>query len=64
MQIVDKMSSVMGMPHEQTMMLGGDHNSMCKFYKGDPRFETVWMSIQTAAKGPPARRHAQQRGAA
>ncbi|KAK4450537.1 protein SERAC1 [Podospora aff. communis PSN243] len=62
--IVDKMSAVMGMPHEQTMMLAGDHNSMCKLSRGDPRFDTVWMAVRTAAKGPPAaRRHAQRAAA-
>lgn len=55
-QIVNKMSAIMGIAHEDIMMLGGDHSSMCKFSEKDPRFETVVRSIQSAAKGPPGRR--------
>lgn len=44
----------MGFAHEEVMMLGGDHSSMCKFSRGDPRFETVCMFIRSAAKSPPA----------
>ncbi|KAK0716522.1 Alpha/Beta hydrolase protein [Apiosordaria backusii] len=49
--IVDKASSVMGIAHEDIMMLGGNHSSMCKFFQDDPRFDTVWMAIESAAKG-------------
>ncbi|KAK0734064.1 hypothetical protein B0T26DRAFT_797979 [Lasiosphaeria miniovina] len=54
--IVDKMSAIVGLVHEDVLMLGGDHSSMCKFAKGDPRFDTVWWYIQKAAEGPPAAR--------
>jgi len=53
--VVDKMSAVMGFPHEDKLMLGGTHSSMCKFTRGDPRFNTVWRSIRRAAAGPPRR---------
>ncbi|KAK3383209.1 Alpha/Beta hydrolase protein [Lasiosphaeria ovina] len=44
--IVDKMSAIVGLVHEDVLMLGGDHSSMCKFAKGDPRFDTVWCTRQ------------------
>ncbi|KAK4161623.1 protein SERAC1 [Cladorrhinum sp. PSN259] len=53
--IVDKHSSRMGIPHEQTMMIGGDHTGMCRFAQEDPRFDTVWMAIQAATKAPVGR---------
>ncbi|GAP82519.1 putative protein SERAC1 [Rosellinia necatrix] len=49
--IVDKDSSVTGLPHEQKMMLSGDHRSICRFSRGDQQFETVWMRIEDAAAG-------------
>ncbi|KAK4222932.1 protein SERAC1 [Podospora fimiseda] len=51
--VVDKSSSRMGIPHEQTMMMGGDHTSMCKFEQDDARFETVWRAIKSATHAPP-----------
>ncbi|KAK5658169.1 hypothetical protein OQA88_2142 [Cercophora sp. LCS_1] len=54
--IVTKTSAIMGIAHEDIMMLGGNHSSMCKFAEKDPRFEAVSRSIQSAAKGPPSRR--------
>ncbi|RYP18169.1 hypothetical protein DL765_004095 [Monosporascus sp. GIB2] len=54
--VVDKMSAVMGFPHEDRLMLGGTHSSMCKFTRSDPRFNSVWKHIQRAAVGPPRRR--------
>ncbi|KAK0665940.1 protein SERAC1 [Cercophora samala] len=57
--VVDKSSSRMGIPHEVTMMIGGNHSTMCKFAQDDPRFDTVWMAIQSAAKGRPGRGHTQ-----
>ncbi|KAK3988895.1 protein SERAC1 [Cladorrhinum sp. PSN332] len=50
--IVDKSSARMGIPHEKTMMMGGDHSSMCKFSRDDPRFDKVWMAIQSATIAP------------
>ncbi|KAK0708684.1 Alpha/Beta hydrolase protein [Lasiosphaeris hirsuta] len=49
--IVEKTSAVMGLPHEETMMLGGTHSSMCKFARNDKRFDPVWRAIRRAAKG-------------
>ncbi|KAK4199522.1 protein SERAC1 [Triangularia verruculosa] len=50
--VVDKLSAVMGLPHEEVMMLGGDHSAMCKFTgKTDPRFNPVWRAIRRASKG-------------
>lgn len=64
-KVVDKMSSVMGMAHEETVMLGGDHSGMCKFWRGDPRFETVWRRVLVASNGhQTARRGHMQRSAA
>ncbi|KAK3934026.1 hypothetical protein QBC46DRAFT_400786 [Diplogelasinospora grovesii] len=49
--IVEKTSAVMGVSHEETMMMGGTHSSMCKFGRNDKRFDPVWRSIRRAAKG-------------
>lgn len=50
--VVDKLSAVMGLPHEEVMPLGGDHRAMCRFVgKGDPRFNPVWRAIRRASKG-------------
>ncbi|KAK4163085.1 hypothetical protein QBC43DRAFT_213880, partial [Cladorrhinum sp. PSN259] len=50
--IVDRLSAVMGLPHEEVMMLGGDHSAMCKFTgKGGPRFNPLWRAIRRASKG-------------
>ncbi|KXX73725.1 Protein SERAC1 [Madurella mycetomatis] len=54
--VVDKMSAIMGLAHEDILMLGGTHTSMCKFSQGDPRFDSVWRYIDRAAKGPPSLR--------
>ncbi|KAK4203134.1 hypothetical protein QBC40DRAFT_167527 [Triangularia verruculosa] len=54
--IVDRVSAMMGMPHENIMVLGGDHSSMCKFLHNDSRFQAVWKAIQSAAKGVGSRR--------
>ena len=54
-KVVDKSSARMGIPHEKTMMMGGDHSTMCKFSLNDPRFNTAWMAIQSATKAPPVR---------
>jgi len=60
----------MGEPHEDIMMMGGDHQSMCTFSgNGDPRFETVWRFIQRVSNGPvriipPRSRRAQRRAGA
>ena len=50
--VVDKLSAVMGLPHEEVMPLGGDHQAMCRFVgPGDPRFNPVWRAIRRASKG-------------
>ncbi|RYP74219.1 hypothetical protein DL771_003152 [Monosporascus sp. 5C6A] len=49
--IVDKISAVMGLSHEETMMMGGTHSSMCKFGRNDKRFDPVWRSIRRASWG-------------
>ncbi|KAI1172686.1 Alpha/Beta hydrolase protein [Nemania sp. FL0916] len=51
--IVDKSSAIMGLPHEQNMMLSGTHTSMCRFSKGDKQFDAVWRRIKRAGAGPP-----------
>ncbi|KAK4186018.1 protein SERAC1 [Podospora australis] len=51
--VVDKDSVILGLAHEDIMMLGGDHSSMCKFFRDDPRFESVWRAIERAVEGPP-----------
>lgn len=54
-QVVARHSAVMELPHEERMLINGDHSTMCKFSR-DPaqagRFDPVWRSIQRAAKGP------------
>ncbi|KAI0423014.1 Alpha/Beta hydrolase protein [Xylaria grammica] len=49
--IVDKDSAIMGLPHEQKMMLSGTHTSMCRFSKSDKQFDAVWKRIKRAATG-------------
>ncbi|KAI1747836.1 Alpha/Beta hydrolase protein [Xylaria castorea] len=51
--IVDKDSAIMGLPHEQKMMLSGTHTSMCRFSKSDKQFDAVWRRIKRAADGAP-----------
>ena len=51
-QVVEKMSAVMDLANEDSAMMGGTHVTMCKFGRGDPRFDDVWRSIRRAAKGP------------
>ncbi len=46
----------MGLVHEDILMLGGNHSTMCKFEVGDPRFDTAWWYIKRAAEGPSALR--------
>ncbi|KAI1145838.1 Alpha/Beta hydrolase protein [Nemania diffusa] len=51
--IVDRDSALMGLQHEDYMMLSGNHSSMCRFSKGDDeRFDAVWRRIRRAANGP------------
>ncbi|KAK3937942.1 hypothetical protein QBC46DRAFT_391280 [Diplogelasinospora grovesii] len=51
--IVDRSSAVMGLAHEEAMMLAGTHSSMCKYGSlGDRGFEAVWKGIRRASKGP------------
>ncbi|EJT74178.1 hypothetical protein GGTG_08023 [Gaeumannomyces tritici R3-111a-1] len=56
--VVAKHSAVMEMPHEEQAFINGDHSTMCKFSR-DPadavRFNSVWRSIERAAKGTDAR---------
>ncbi|KAK3689559.1 hypothetical protein B0T22DRAFT_514097 [Podospora appendiculata] len=49
--VVEKTSAVMGLDYEESMMLGGTHSSMCKFKRGDRRFDPVWRAIRRASKG-------------
>ncbi|KAK5652117.1 hypothetical protein OQA88_10759 [Cercophora sp. LCS_1] len=44
--VVSKMSAVLGLPHENQMMMAGDHSSMCKFGEGDHRFDRVWKAMR------------------
>ncbi|KAJ8130022.1 hypothetical protein O1611_g3609 [Lasiodiplodia mahajangana] len=50
--IVDKDSAIMGLQHEETMMLSGTHTSMCRFSVDDSQFDPVWRRIKRAAEGP------------
>lgn len=50
---MDRDSALMGLQHEDYMMLSGNHSSMCRFSKGDDeRFDAVWRRIRRAANGP------------
>lgn len=49
--VVGKMSAVMGLPHEDDIMMHGTHSSICKFAKGDRRFARAWKAIRRTAKG-------------
>ncbi|KAK4228035.1 hypothetical protein QBC38DRAFT_454589 [Podospora fimiseda] len=50
--VVDKLSAVMGLPHEEAMMLTGDHSGMCKLTgMNDPRFDPIWRAIRRASRG-------------
>ncbi|KAK0647013.1 Alpha/Beta hydrolase protein [Cercophora newfieldiana] len=49
--VVEKASAVMGLPHEETMMLGGDHSSMCKLGRNDQRWDPVWRAIRRCSRG-------------
>ncbi|KAF2968642.1 hypothetical protein GQX73_g4898 [Xylaria multiplex] len=53
--IVDKDSAIMGLPHEQKMMLSGTHTSMVRFSSSDKQFDAVWKRIKRAAAGVPRR---------
>ncbi|KAK4140980.1 Alpha/Beta hydrolase protein [Dichotomopilus funicola] len=48
--VVDKSSAVMGLPNEEVMMLGGNHQAICRFGVGDRRFDPVWRAIRRSAK--------------
>ena len=52
LQIVDKTSAELGLTNEQCSMMGGHHVTICKFKRGDKRFERVWKDIRRIAKGP------------
>lgn len=41
----------MELAHEEYMMLGGNHSTMCKFDLDDSRFDAIWRRIKRAAKG-------------
>ncbi|KAH6843219.1 hypothetical protein B0I37DRAFT_383999 [Chaetomium sp. MPI-CAGE-AT-0009] len=49
--VVDKASALMALPHEETMMLGGDHSSMCKLGRDDRRWDPVWRAIRRCSRG-------------
>ncbi|GAB1317133.1 hypothetical protein MFIFM68171_07343 [Madurella fahalii] len=49
--VVDKASALMALPHEETMMLGGDHSSMCKLGRNDLRWDPVWRAIRRCSRG-------------
>ncbi len=51
--VVGKMSAVMGLPHEHDVMMNGTHSTMCKFGRGDRRFDRAWKAIRRTAKGVP-----------
>jgi len=41
----------MGLAHEETMMLGGDHLNMCKVGRNDKRWDPVWRAIRCVSRG-------------
>ncbi|KAL8354938.1 hypothetical protein RB601_000633 [Gaeumannomyces tritici] len=49
--VVGKMSAVMGLPNEEDVMMNGDHSTICKFGKGDRRFNSAWRAIKRMEKG-------------
>ncbi len=49
-KVVQGYSSVLGLPHEESVMIGGNHSSMCKFDRDDGRFEAVWRAIRRVAR--------------
>ncbi|CAI4218402.1 unnamed protein product [Parascedosporium putredinis] len=49
--IVGKSSAVMGLPNEDDIMISGTHRSMCRFERGDKRFDAVWRAIRRASRG-------------
>lgn len=51
--VVEKMSAVLWLAHEEAVMMGGDHSSMCKFGKNDKRFDLAWRAIRRVSKGRP-----------
>ncbi|KAI1175691.1 Alpha/Beta hydrolase protein [Nemania sp. FL0916] len=52
--VVNQYSAIIGLAHEQTMMLGGNHSSICRFSRGDKNFDTVCKRIVRASRGPGA----------
>ncbi|KAK3314381.1 Alpha/Beta hydrolase protein [Apodospora peruviana] len=50
--VVEKHSAVMELPHEEVLVIGGNHSSICKFDMDDPRFEAVWRRIKRVSQGP------------
>jgi coenzyme F420-reducing hydrogenase delta subunit len=53
--IVEKHSALMEVAHEDGVLMGGNHSTMCKFAKGeedDERFDLVWKRVKRAARGP------------
>ncbi|GAB1316537.1 Alpha/Beta hydrolase protein [Madurella fahalii] len=50
--VVERHSAVMELVHEEAVMIGGNHSSMCKFDSDDVRFNSVWRSIRRVAQGP------------
>ncbi|KAL8387008.1 hypothetical protein RB595_010227 [Gaeumannomyces hyphopodioides] len=49
--VVGKMSAVMGLPNEDDIMMNGTHSTICKFGKGDRRFNSAWRAIRRMEKG-------------
>jgi len=49
--IVEKASALMWLPHEEAIPISGDHSTMCKFWRGDRRFEPVWKAIRRTSMG-------------
>ncbi|KAK3365350.1 Alpha/Beta hydrolase protein [Lasiosphaeria ovina] len=49
--VVDKLSALLWLPNEEANMMSGDHSAMCKFAKGDRRFDRVWRTIKRVSRG-------------
>ncbi|KAK3317309.1 Alpha/Beta hydrolase protein [Cercophora scortea] len=50
--VVERYSAVMELAHEEAVIIAGNHSTMCKFSRDDPRFDTVWKAIKRVSHGP------------
>ncbi|KAK3689030.1 Alpha/Beta hydrolase protein, partial [Podospora appendiculata] len=50
--VVERYSAVMELAHEEAVIISGNHSTMCKFARDDPRFDTVWKAIKRVSHSP------------